>query len=261
MHSTQRTHKTHTTHEKPRCSSGRPRPSFRYGAICPRGHFVCWEDCFAPYIAAANQPDAITGYVDETGRLVCPHPQCKAEGVAFDQHLLCATSSREIFQALQELQITHQKNRAVRVAVEEEQRKNAEEMEILRKMDERDREVHFVRKKIIEDILTKRCPRCKTAYHDFDGCFALTCANNQCRAGFCAWCERDCQGDAHAHVAQCPLNTTRNVYGNVQELGAVHRRTRTQKIIELLRPLRAEVRALVIERTEREFRDCQLDIR
>lgn len=53
-----------------------------------------------------------------------------------------------------------------------------------------------LRHKIIDEILTLRCPRCKQAFLDFDGCFALTCGSCPCR--FCGWCLEDC-GDHDAH--------------------------------------------------------------
>ena len=55
---------------------------------------------------------------------------------------------------------------------------------------------------IIEAILTLCCPRCKQAFLDFDGCFALSCS--RCSAGFCAYCLADCGRDAHQHVGTCP---------------------------------------------------------
>ena len=55
-----------------------------------------------------------------------------------------------------------------------------------------------------------KCPRdvCKTAFIDFDGCFALTCS--RCRCGFCAYCLQDCSTDAHQHVANCAHNTAKS---------------------------------------------------
>ena len=52
-----------------------------------------------------------------------------------------------------------------------------------------------------EEVLTLRCPRCKVAFVDFEGCCALMCGG--CSCGFCAYCLEDCGQDAHAHVAKC----------------------------------------------------------
>ena len=61
---------------------------------------------------------------------------------------------------------------------------------------------NVLRNKIVEDILTLKCPQCKKAFFDFEGCFALMCSN--CKCGFCGWCLEDCGKDAHAHVRTCP---------------------------------------------------------
>ena len=60
---------------------------------------------------------------------------------------------------------------------------------------------NVLRNRIIEDILTLKCPQCKKAFFDFDGCFALKCSN--CKCGFCGWCLQDCGQDAHQHVRTC----------------------------------------------------------
>ena len=96
-----------------------------------------------------------------------------------------------------------------------EQKVKRLEEEIARgKHQDTSRVVLIHRKKIIEEILELRCPRCSKVFFDFVGCFALTC--NNCRCAFCAYCLEDCGADAHAHVAGCGLNRApgRNVYGN-----------------------------------------------
>ena len=64
-----------------------------------------------------------------------------------------------------------------------------DEVAKLTRMSGRDRELVACKVEIEENILTNRCPRCKTAFLDFDGCFAVTCA--ACGCGFCAWCLAD----------------------------------------------------------------------
>lgn len=55
---------------------------------------------------------------------------------------------------------------------------------------------------IIDDILTLKCPGCKNAFVDFDGCLALHC---NCGAHFCGKCMQkfDSSRDAHNHVLVC----------------------------------------------------------
>eukprot|EP00978_Attheya_sp_CCMP212_P016587 scaffold43631_cov45-Attheya_sp.AAC.2 len=50
----------------------------------------------------------------------------------------------------------------------------------------------------VAEKISMKCPRCKTAFDDYDGCNALSCAT--CKAGFCAICLQDCESDSHAHV-------------------------------------------------------------
>ncbi|KAH3762020.1 E3 ubiquitin-protein ligase RNF213 [Pelomyxa schiedti] len=54
----------------------------------------------------------------------------------------------------------------------------------------------------IEDLMNPRCPRCKAAFVDWDGCFAFTCSNKNCKCGFCGHCLLDCGKDAHSHLRQ-----------------------------------------------------------
>jgi len=75
------------------------------------------------------------------------------------------------------------------------------------------------RNKILEDIFTLKCPRCRKAFLDFDGCFALKCSS--CPCAFCAWCLTDCGEDAHPHVmSSCkekPKDTGRTYFGKKEE--------------------------------------------
>lgn len=63
------------------------------------------------------------------------------------------------------------------------------------------------RRYIIENIINLLCPRCRTPFVDFDGCFALNCTMCSCK--FCAWCLSDCGEECsftqhHSHVMSCP---------------------------------------------------------
>ena len=58
------------------------------------------------------------------------------------------------------------------------------------------------RKHIEEEILQMKCPRCRRAFYDFEGCFAISCSTCACK--FCGWCLQDCgDNDAHPHVRSC----------------------------------------------------------
>lgn len=66
--------------------------------------------------------------------------------------------------------------------------------------------VDSLRKRLQDDVLTTKCPKCSQAFIDFVGCCALTCS--RCACGFCAFCLKDCGTDAHKHVAGCRFNNT-----------------------------------------------------
>jgi len=53
--------------------------------------------------------------------------------------------------------------------------------------------------KEVEEALVPRCPRCRHAFVDWTGCFAVYCG---CGCGFCGYCLQDCGTDAHGHIAQ-----------------------------------------------------------
>jgi hypothetical protein len=54
----------------------------------------------------------------------------------------------------------------------------------------------------VADALHVRCPACDWAFDDFEGCDAVTCARDACRATFCGACFAPCGVDAHAHVVE-----------------------------------------------------------
>jgi hypothetical protein len=51
-----------------------------------------------------------------------------------------------------------------------------QELDLLRKMDEQ-RKVLAARKHIEDEIMQTKCPACNTAFYNFDGCFAVSCAS------------------------------------------------------------------------------------
>jgi len=72
----------------------------------------------------------------------------------------------------------------------------AQELGRLAGLDERARKVLVARKHVQEEILRMKCPRCKTAFYDCEGC--------SCPCKFCGWCLHDCAGgDAHPRVRAC----------------------------------------------------------
>ncbi|KAH9250083.1 hypothetical protein BASA81_012130 [Batrachochytrium salamandrivorans] len=64
--------------------------------------------------------------------------------------------------------------------------------------------------RMVEDLLTSKCPQCKAAFLDFTGCCALTCAS--CNIQFCAFCHQGAAANAYSHVQQCVENPNKGSY-------------------------------------------------
>jgi hypothetical protein len=179
----------------------------------------------ANYVQSARQPDAIGSYIERDGDLTCP--DCK-EPLDLQQ---MASAPPEVFSGMGEIKRDFVVRKEVAL-VERDMRAQAQaEMQELMAKDVDERAALMLRKHIVDDILTLRCPRCMTAFLDFEGCFALQCGNRVCNAGFCGWCLKDCQLDAHAHVAVCNLNRGHGGYfGDIQLFNAAHRDRRRQLV-------------------------------
>jgi hypothetical protein len=99
------------------------------------------------------------------------------------------------------------------------------------------------KKHIIDDILTQRCPRCRVAFLDFNGCMAVTCGN--CSAAFCAICTADCGTDAHAHVAKCRW-AGNTVFASFDDIHFLVNKWRRHKILEALSGMPPHLKGRVI---------------
>jgi hypothetical protein len=89
-----------------------------------------------------------------------------------------------------------------------------------------EREAHILKKRIVHEILSLKCPRCHQICIDFGHGFTLGCCNNSCGAAFCGWCLKVCGEDAHPHLAECPEGAGMHAsFGVFEE----HHRQRRQK--------------------------------
>ena len=103
------------------------------------------------------------------------------------------------------------------------------------------------RLKIIEDILTLRCPHptCNLVIIDFDGCFAVQHSEGRqgiCKQGcglyFCGWCLEKCwtNDDCHNHVKACIHNLHKGSYhGTIDEFNKIHVERRRNLLSEYLK--------------------------
>lgn len=98
----------------------------------------------------------------------------------------------------------------------------------------------------VEDLLISRCPQCKTAFLDFSGCCALTCAG--CNIQFCAFCHQGASQNAHAHVRDCEENPARGgFFCDAEPYNAQQKRFKSAKVRAFLETLDLTTRQQVSE--------------
>ena len=96
-------------------------------------------------------------------------------------------------------------------------------------------DLESVRTRIIEEVLTLRCPRCQAAFLDFEGCLALTCSRCTCNTRFCGVCMRECgdESSAHAHIKVCQYNHLGGIRAQGQDLQDMHNKWRTDQLLQV----------------------------
>jgi hypothetical protein len=113
-------------------------------------------------------------------------------------------------------------------------------------------------RKIQEDLLNLKCPRCLAVFVSFDGCFAVKC--HRCQCGFCAWCLQDCGKDAHGHVVRCPHRRSEEVYyGDFDQFEACHRSRKARLVHSYLKDIPAQAKQ-VVKMCEVSLREIGFDI-
>jgi hypothetical protein len=214
-------------------------------------HHMC-AACLNKYAAAeahaGQQRSAASG-----GRLRCPGDGCACvlELYELAQHLFMQTF--ESLQRARDLCIEQRTLQAAQHAHQEQAARAAAGA------------VAKARVHIIDYILTLRCPACSKAFCDFDGCFALRCADEQghgCGAAFCAFCLRNCARDAHRHVAECTLNisTGRSVWGTLEQFNAAQRARRQLLVQQYLLTLEPQLRANVQAAVAQHLQDLHITL-
>jgi hypothetical protein len=116
-----------------------------------------------------------------------------------------------------------------------------------------------MREKIVDDIMTLRCPRCSQAFVDFDGCFALYCSLCPCR--FCGWCLKDCgDHDAHPHVKTCEFKEpgSDTYHGTFDMFKVAQNKKRRTNLLNLLDTLSSNERKTTLKAIEKDLEDLEL---
>lgn len=98
---------------------------------------------------------------------------------------------------------------------------------------EKDLFVEKIRLKL-EDIATRKCPKCTIAYPDFTGCCAVQC---NCSAYFCGFCEKleEDEESCHAHIIRCTWNPRQgNFFAEKDEWVKANRDCKAVKMKEII---------------------------
>ena len=163
----------------------------------------------------------------------------------------------EALEKLRMMAYGHKEAAAAKAQILKEIRLEAERIQSIKDDDER--EAHILKKLIVDDILSLRCPRCRSVFLDFDGCFAITCYTD-CRAGFCGWCLKDCGDDSHAHIPRCPEGKGMHApFAVFEEHHRLRKERAVQKIVED-QPV-PRVRQFLVKILQKELNDLQISIR
>ena len=123
-----------------------------------------------------------------------------------------------------------------------------------------------IKQHICERILTLSCPRCRQAFVDFDGCWALYCSRPGCGGGFCGICLEDCQGpeepkaghdSTHRHVNACPMLARIGMQKSVHSESDFEEASRSATAIRL----REYLDTLPEAPRQHALEDCALELR
>lgn len=160
------------------------------GGLCTCGnHFWCSE-CLQEKMISDSKDNRTNENVSVT---------CCAGGCFFEPRVVVAVVPKEIW----ELHLASGIKSRERAIVREMDALYAQRERDKAALTEKEQEIRRRVDHILQEILTKKCPECGAAFHDFTNCFALQCMAPGCRAHFCGWCLAFTGEDAHRHVVNC----------------------------------------------------------
>ena len=121
----------------------------------------------------------------------CPHCSIDSKGRMYCHSIIQFVDDEDttnrMFAAVQRLGDTAGR-KAEKAERERERKEEIKKREDQEKLDAGQRQMEEHKDKIEDLCAVLKCPRCKTMFVDFDGCFALKCRHPDCVCGFCAWC-------------------------------------------------------------------------
>mmetsp|Transcript_9156 Transcript_9156/g.13804 ORF Transcript_9156/g.13804 Transcript_9156/m.13804 type:complete len:890 (-) Transcript_9156:83-2752(-) len=234
------------------------------GVMCPREnvedlnecHFFCDED-FSDMIS--SQSSDIGQFIKFGCKIVCPMclavPVPQGEVQVQTQLPLSAHATEEALSSYIEAcrradrDLEDRKNAVERAR---DQERHMDEMQALREEMMENKTAKLAasaerhRQRIINDILTLKCPHCGLTVFDFDACFAVQHSPDAmrghgqgCSRYFCGWCLAPSEGSAacHSHVKVCPAAPAQrrgSWNGNMDEFNVVHGQRRRAAVLQYL---------------------------
>ncbi len=232
------------------------------GVMCPREdvkdvsecHFFCDED-FSDMIN--SQCSDIGQFIKFGCKIVCPMclalPVLQGEVQVQTQLSLSAHVTEESLVSYidacrrADRDLEDRKNDVERTR---DQERHMDEMQALREENLDNKTAKLTasaerhRQRIINDILTLKCPHCGVTVFDFDACFAVQHSSDAmrgqgCSRFFCGWCLAPSEGSAacHSHVKVCPAapaNRRGSWNGNMGEFNAVQGQRRRAAVLQYL---------------------------
>lgn len=229
------------------------------GVTCCAGHFLCPE-CLNAEVKEQVSVDNMWAFKKANLHVKCR--TCTGHSL-FDISQLTRYLDEDCFLAY----LRMREDVLVRDALtEQEERAQKQIEELQRQMQSlavgREADVLRQRMKIIEEILTLKCPRanCRRAFVDFTRCFALTCSCCSCH--FCAYCLKDCGDDAHQHVVNCKYNIApgKSVFASLDVFEHAQQIRRTRMLKQYFADhVDAGMRAQLIEAMELDFEDIGIN--
>ena len=230
--------------------------------FCPgkARHVLCREDFNAYVSGVLSSPDFIAVQNPGAGMIYCCNrPQgCKSAPFS-DEQVVINLNDENLTLYFDKKKELLEGRAALRNEIEIT-RRAAEELKELVRMSEFEKKVRAARKEIEDNLLNTKCPGCKTAFIDWDNCAALSCRS--CPVKFCCYCQKDCSGDAHNHVLDCPECPAPPAGGSKlyphQTPGfyeSVMANIKEKRVREFIKTLEEDVKVEVMQQCARSFQD------
>jgi flagellar hook-basal body complex protein FliE len=234
------------------------------GIACPKGHFFC---CVA---GSSNDACFVTMLEGELPKLkaqkahALPCPVCTSP---FDTKAIATVVPKRTWSQLEEAVIDAKlESRTEKLQREFDERLNNRLQELIANQGNMEAMVKLaaegIAKQARDAILNLKCPHCKAAYAEFEGCLALKCSS--CNKYFCGCCHKKSvdSRSCHEHVRECDLNPTTNgsFYADTDQIHAAQKRYRIKEMKRFLRTghNKAEQNAAVLE-LQQDLQDLKID--